>query len=111
MLKKSPAKYLIPACILAALALLAWWFLYNPVNNFTLSVPGMDNRKKGGIKAREPVKIGAEFKFFKTAEDIPGTSWPRFRGENFDNICSEKIRLIDHWGKDGPRILWKVTLG
>ena len=111
MFKQSPARYVIHVFIAVALALLAWWFLFNPVKNFTASVPGMDNRKKGSASANESVKIGAEFKFFKAADDIPGTSWPRFRGADFDNISKEKVRLIDHWGKNGPHILWKVALG
>ncbi len=111
MARNYPARIIIPAFIAAALAMLAWWFLFNPVSNFTVSVPGMDNRKKGGASKGVPVKIGSEFKFFKTQVDIPGTSWPRFRGGDFDNICKEKIRLIDHWGKNGPVILWKLAVG
>ena len=111
MFNNRTARYVLPVFIVVALALLACWFFYNPVHDFTVSVPGMDNRKKGGNASREAVKIGTEFKFFKAAEDLPGTNWPRFRGEDYDNVCKEKIRLIDHWGKEGPRILWKLALG
>jgi outer membrane protein assembly factor BamB len=108
---KFPIRYVLPVFALAALALLAWWFLHDPVKNFTASVPGMDNRKKGGAASKEAVKIGAEYKFFKAMDDLPGTSWPRFRGADFDNISKERTRLADHWGTGGPRILWKLTLG
>ena len=87
------------------------WIFHDPVSRLTVSVPGMDNRKKGVATPGEPVKIGSEFNFFKSSEDIPGTRWTRFRGPDFDNISKEAIRLIDTWGKNGPRILWKVNLG
>jgi len=97
--------------ILTASGLLGWWFFHDPVKNMTLSVPGMDNRKKGAAVAGKPVMIGSEFKFFRTAQDIPGTRWPRFRGADFDNINTEPVRLIDTWGTNGPQILWKKSLG
>jgi len=31
--------------------------------------------------------------------------WPRWRGENLDNISKEK-GLLDKWPKDGPKLLW-----
>lgn len=71
----------------------------------------MDNRKKAAAGSGEKVNIGESFTFFRTADGIPGTSWPRFRGANFDNICHENIPLISTWGKNGPKILWKLSLG
>ena len=38
-------------------------------------------------------------------------SWPRFRGESFDNISREKIKLATGWGQGGPPLLWSVDLG
>ena len=111
MFKKYPARYVLLVFVVSALAIFIWWFIYDPVKTFTVSVPGMDNRKKGDISTREAVKIGAEFNFFKSMEDLPGTNWRRFRGADFDNISKEKIRLIDRWGEKGPHILWKVPLG
>ena len=111
MFEKNLTRFVLLIFFMSALALLAWWFIYDPVKTFTVSVPGMDNRKKGNVTNRPSVKIGAEFKFFKPMEDLPGTSWPRFRGADFDNISKETIRLIDHWGKSGPHILWKAALG
>jgi len=111
MLKKHLTRYILLFFILSALGLLAWWFFYDPVKSFTVSVPGMDNRKKGMTPQGKPVQIGAEFKFFKTSEDVPGTRWTRFRGPDFDNISKENIRLIDRFGKNGPEILWKISLG
>jgi outer membrane protein assembly factor BamB len=111
MAKKSLINFILPLFILSALGLLTWWFIYDPVRSFKVSVPGMDNRKKGLANLGKPVKIGAEFTFFKAEDDVAGTSWNRFRGPDFDNISKEPIRLIDHFGKNGPQVLWKVILG
>lgn len=111
MRKEYIYKFLIPSLIVVIIGSLIWWLFYNPVKSFTLSVPGMDNRKKGAAGPGENVRIGEEYTFFRMMEDIPGTRWPRFRGDDFDNISKEKTRLVDHWGKEGPKILWKVSLG
>ncbi|MCX6268768.1 MAG: PQQ-binding-like beta-propeller repeat protein [Bacteroidetes bacterium] len=97
--------------IFSAIAFVVWWFLHDPVKNFTLSVPGMDNRKKGSAVSGKPVTIGSEYKFFQASQDFPGTRWTRFRGQDFDNINKEPTRLIEKWGKTGPHILWKKSLG
>ena len=110
MLKNNLYKYLVPAFIVVAIGIVAWWLVYNPVSKFKPSVPGMDDRKTG-VVATQQVKIGETFSFFKTCDDIPGTRWPRFRGADFDNVNKEKIRLIDKFGKEGPKILWKIPLG
>ena len=106
----NPARYIVPAFIVLALGILAWWLIYNPVKSFQQSVPGMDERNTGAV-AVQKVNIGETFNFFKTCDDIPGTRWPRFRGADFDNVSKENIRLIDKFGQEGPKILWKKQLG
>ena len=106
-----PANYILYIFILLATGLLIWWFLYDPVRNFTISMPGMDNRKKGAAFAGKPVIIGSEFKFYQASKDYPGTRWTNFRGADFDNVSKEPIPLIEKWDKSGPRILWKKSLG
>ena len=56
--KKHLTRYILLFFNLAALGLLSWWFFNDPVKNFTVSVPGMDNRKKGAAVAGKPVIIG-----------------------------------------------------
>jgi outer membrane protein assembly factor BamB len=92
-------------------SIFTWWILHDPVSSFRISVPGMDKRGKGPAVPAEIVKIGDSFAFYKTIADIPGTRWPRFRGADFDNISKERISLIDKWGKNEPKILWKADLG
>lgn len=108
---KTVQRFFLFLLIIVATGLLTWWYLHDPVRGFSLSVPGMDNRKSGAVAAGAPVKIGALFASFKTEEDIPGTMWPRFRGADFSNISRETVPLIDKFGPDGPVILWKTDLG
>src|ERR1041384_2153558 len=35
--------------------------------------------------------------------------WPQYRGANHDGSSPEKI--LKQWPKEGPRVLWKATLG
>jgi len=93
------------------LIFLSWWLLYNPVKDFAESIPGKDNRPEILSSQTEAVNIGA---FFASFDGIPSgiqENWPRFRGENFDNISRENIKLADSWGDSGPNILWSIDLG
>jgi outer membrane protein assembly factor BamB len=110
MLKTFLYRNLLPAFIVIGIGIMAWWLIYNPVSSFRKSVPGMDERKTGSV-AVQKVNIGENFTFFKNCDDIPGTRWPRFRGADFDNISKETIHLVDKFGKEGPKILWKIPLG
>lgn len=90
---------------------LTLWLLHNPVRDFIEHVPGMDGRPEILSSQGEVVDIGAYFAHFDgTPADIVG-NWQRFRGADFDNISKEKIKLLDRWGNDGPRILWSIRLG
>jgi len=97
--------------VILGIGIILWWILYNPVSSFSVSVPGMDNRKAGKTASKEEIIIGENFLFSKTCEDIPGTRWTRFRGQDFDNINKENVRLLDRWGSTGPKILWKIPVG
>jgi len=108
---KVAGKVIIILFVLLVTGVFFWWFLFDPVKHFTVSVAGMDNRKGSAILPREPVKIGSEFKFYRAFPDLPGTRWTRFRGQDYDNINKEQVRLIGKWGKNGAKILWKKNLG
>ena len=108
---KKISRYILPLLLILGLGLMAAWFFHDPVPSFKLSVPGMDNRTKSAAAPAEKVNIGEAFVLYKSIPGMPGTSWPRFRGEQFDNINKENVRLISNWGSAGPRILWKLSLG
>ena len=42
--------------------------------------------------------------------DLSG-AWPRFRGERFDGISYESIKLAKKWGEGEPRTLWTIDVG
>lgn len=111
MVKLKSSSFLVVVAVLLALGAFAYWLFYNPVDDFKLSLPGADNRGKGVQVKPEVVKIGDSFALYKTIPDIPGTSWPRFRGSNLDNISMEKIPLIEKWDAQGPKIVWKISMG
>ena len=110
MLKSRIETGVIFITILAALTVFVYWFLYNPTQDLSVNLPGMDNRPALADGASENIKIGASFMSYASHSSELKGSWTRFRGADFDNINKEKVPLIDNWG-DGPKILWDVELG
>jgi outer membrane protein assembly factor BamB len=99
------------AAVLSVLAL-SWWFLYNPVANFTENVPRMDNRPANlASSTTNAVQIGSFFASFSGMPAVASGSWPRFRGADFDNISKEKVKLAETWDSGAPPLLWSVDLG
>jgi outer membrane protein assembly factor BamB len=95
--------------ITIGLVLIIWWLKADPTSSFTLSMPGSDNREAGGLA--QEVEIGEIFEQFSTGYNQLSESWPRFRGEDFDNISKSSVRLIEKFGNEGPKILWSKELG
>lgn len=95
----------------AALTLLGWWFLADPVRGIALSLPGQDNRGVGYEAPAENITIGEYFEAFggRSAE-LNGT-WPRFRGGDYDNIYKGTERLINSFDKSASPVLWSAALG
>ena len=91
--------------------LIGFWLFYNPVSQFTQSVPGMDNRNDSTSATSEIVKIGEKFEQFEKFSSTLTGKWTRFRGEEFDNRSKDKVKLIDKFGSEGAKILWKHSLG
>ena len=96
--------------MLAGFASIAWWITKDPVRDLVMSVPGMDNRGKG-VEKNLDIKIGEFFDAFKTMDSDLSETWPRFRGEYFDNISRSTVPLIDSFASMGPEIKWQVKLG
>lgn len=92
-----------------AVVVMVWWLNADPSAEFTLSIPGNDNRGSG--ESAQEVDIGSYFKTFDSEYVALSESWPRFRGDQFDNISKSEIRLIDKFGNVGPRVLWTKELG
>lgn len=71
----------------------------------------MDQKKQKPVKPKETVKIGEFFEKFQDQPIVDSKSWPRFRGNDFDNICKQQVKLADKWDKSGPKKLWAINLG
>ena len=41
---------------------------------------------------------------------VRATEWPQWRGPNRDGI-SDEVGLLKEWTKNGPKVLWKISLG
>lgn len=95
--------------VLAGVISIGWWLAKDPVNEFVTTQPGLDNRGAHGVVA--DIDIGAYFEKLGTLEGKLEETWPRFRGENFDNISRSSIPLIEHFPAEGPMVKWKVDLG
>lgn len=110
-MKNKVEKAVFVLTIIVGLGIFLFWFFYNPVRDFTVSEPGLDKRPLKDTNARQEVIIGEKFKEYAKATSTLTGKWTRFRGADFDNINKEKIALIEKWGKEGPKILWKTELG
>ena len=109
MQKKKIEKLILFLTIAISVAAFIAWFTYNPVQDFSASVPGLDNRPPRDASA-DSVNIGERFDEYSTiTSDLTG-KWTRFRGADYNNIDKQNIPLIDNWG-DGPKIEWSVELG
>jgi outer membrane protein assembly factor BamB len=104
-------KNIILLLFLSAFASVFFWLFHNPVKDFRMSAPGMDNRPDSSALEQEIVKIGENFeKYLEFHSDFHG-KWTRFRGQDFDNQNKENIKLIDKFPETGAKILWKHSLG
>ncbi|MDP4290267.1 MAG: PQQ-binding-like beta-propeller repeat protein [Bacteroidota bacterium] len=106
------AKYTITLTVITAACVVSlfWWLLKDPTKSFASDVPGMDKRNAGG-EVNAVVKIGEFFSAFTPVKSALTETWPRFRGENYDNISTSKVKLVDKFGDIKKRIRWTVELG
>jgi outer membrane protein assembly factor BamB len=111
-MKRVSERIIFPVTIFIGCCILIFWLYHNPVKDFTEALPGLDNRPPKSASAGDSIVIGEKFMAYPVsfASSLTG-KWPNFRGADFDNICKETTRLIDHWPANGPKILWKKVLG
>ena len=95
--------------VLAGLVSIGWWLARDPVDELVTTQPGLDNRGVGGVIA--DIDIGAYFESMGTLERELEETWPRFRGEHFDNISRSTVSLIESFPAEGPTIKWSIALG
>lgn len=111
MISGKNSTFLTAFTALCFTGLIVWWFAddHYPADLY-LRVPGMDNRPPA-VERSENIIVG---EFFDTLglfdESVPG-EWPRFRGNDFDNISKEPFDLAEKWDSSGPPVVWKVSVG
>jgi outer membrane protein assembly factor BamB len=111
MNKKKLSDTIIIATAAIGVFFLLWWMTYDPASSFAEHHPGEDNRPEMASIGSTSIDIGGYFEVFAGSTVLRSASWPRFRGEYFDNISRAEVKLTDGWGKDGPPILWTAELG
>ena len=110
MTKRNQHNIIIGTIAMIGVIVFVIWFTYDPVKDFSASLPGLDNRPPKTADSLEVILIGEKFNEYEAHISNLMGKWTRFRGADFDNIYKENIPLIDNWG-DGPKILWDVLLG
>jgi outer membrane protein assembly factor BamB len=92
-------------------AAIAVWLRAGSVVLLPERVPGLD--RADATEGQETSKVppsGLLTRGEGKPADLPG-SWPRFRGEKFDNIAQPGVALARKWPPGGPKVLWSVELG
>ena len=87
-----------------------WWILTTPSYKVIERVPGMDDRPPQK-QISDSVIIGEFLDSLGTIEEILPGNWPRFRGEDFDNISKDQTPLVENWDTSGPPVVWQTVLG
>jgi outer membrane protein assembly factor BamB len=102
---------LIPlALALIGFISIAWWITYDPVAEMVTSEPGQDNRGEG-VAVNMNINIGEFFEEFESSTTTLEETWPRFRGEFYDNIVRSSVPLIDKFAPEGADIKWTAKTG
>ena len=111
MLSKISGKSVVVIVLIAVgLLVIFWWMGRSPAVELSESLPGTDNRVQGDAILEE-VNIGEHFERYGNTANGLAESWPRFRGEDFDNISRSPLKLIDGFNGQVPEILWSYELG
>ena len=100
---------ILTAGILFAAAF-SWWIFASAPFPVDKRIPGLDNRPD--VKPiSDTAIIGEYFDSVGTIGEIAAGSWPRFRGQDIDNISKDPTPLAESWDTSGPPVLWQTTLG
>jgi len=99
--------------LVAGSAMMYLWLTADAAWDLGPRLPGADGRAQQADS--EPAADGGPITgtlatFKGRASALPG-QWPRFRGEQYDNICRQEVRLARSWPEGGPPVLWRVPLG
>jgi len=100
-------------CLLTAVVGIHAYVNYSPDLGLVYAEPGLDNSDQRQT-ATVAVTIGEHFERLLADDGIAfsdGEPWPGFHGPARDNIAAAAPSLQTDWGTDGPRVLWRQSLG
>ena len=111
-MKNFVISWLVPIVLaLAGVLFVHVWVNGDTTSELIQRVPGTAGPGLLGDQAEPTGPIQGELiRFDGVPSELPG-SWPRFRGENFDNISREDHVLSTSWPADGPKVLWSLDVG
>lgn len=109
-MNKKSSNIIIGLASLVAISIFVSWLVYDPVQDLSASIPGLDNRPALDKASVDQVKIGEKFKsYIEHSSELKG-KWTQFRGADFDNVSKETVKLVDKIGPE-PKIMWQHDLG
>lgn len=105
-------KWFLPITLTIAMTAVLFLWMYNYfVYDEILRLPGADGRPvSSSIAAGGGLRAGSVQTFDGKASAIEST-WPWFRGADYDGVSKEKISLLQKFPDNGPKKLWQVQLG
>jgi outer membrane protein assembly factor BamB len=110
-LKTFFTRFIILFSAITAVTLFVLWYNATPPIKVSISRPGADNTPNSGIRENTvKVHIGEFFRKFPAVPVQSSPNWPRFRGEDSDNIVKNSSILAEHWLRGEPEILWSIKL-
>lgn len=112
MFRAIPAN-LFPLAVLALCsAAFAFWIRIGPGTDLQARIPGAD---RSANETEEKQLEGPKYGIFKAGAGRPaanvGSSWPRFRGPEYDGVSTERTPLARRWPASGPAVLWSLDVG
>jgi outer membrane protein assembly factor BamB len=108
--KRPGYRVITASTALVLLATFIWWRSGSGTIPVEPRVPGLDNRPDS-VSILIDVTIGEFFDLYSSEPVSSQHNWPRFRGNEIDNIVKDPTPLADSWPADGPPIVWQHSLG
>ena len=111
-MKKFIAIWVVPSVLaLVGVMLVYVWVNRDGSSELIERLPGTAGPGLLGEEAEPMGPIEGELARFDGVASKLGGSWPRFRGENFDNINRDEHQLAKSWPAAGPKELWSLEVG
>jgi outer membrane protein assembly factor BamB len=105
--------WIVPLVLTAAgIVLLAGWIHSFYAVSVPMRLPGEDGRPTAAL-SESPSGVSKQGRL-ETFDGVPSESsgsWPTFRGVRYDGVSVDSVPLIRSFPAEGPKELWRVSLG